>query len=222
MDLACRAFTDLQGDDDSEPNISHEEDIEEQTSLDEKSIPGWNKVDRLAAVLVKSESIYILKHVNIFTLLLPCVRFKNQTRVDEVKILLQGIQVSTPEFCSRDPLPPANVRPNQPSSTKNPMQVEDPTDTTGQANVRGRYEPTFSQPEESLVLDAAQTMAPRTKEHELGAIHEFSETTKAPKELPSPTVSRTTAWRKRKAELSKNQTSEHKALKTLTDLKVII
>lgn len=59
MDLACLAFTHPQGDDDSDPNTSYEEDIDDQTSLDYKSLPGWDKVDRLAATLVKSESLSV-------------------------------------------------------------------------------------------------------------------------------------------------------------------
>lgn len=57
MNLACFAFTEPQADDDSEQSIDKEDENEEQISVDFRAIPGWDKVDRLAAVLVKSEGL---------------------------------------------------------------------------------------------------------------------------------------------------------------------
>ena len=62
--------------------------------------------------------------------------FKNTTRRDEIKLLMQGLTLQTQPSVASDPLPPPQ---SQPKSSQPPLQPHifvEPQDTTGQAKVR--------------------------------------------------------------------------------------
>lgn len=112
------------------------------------------------------------------------IRYKNNTRIEEVKLLLQGIQLPEAHLCSQTTLPSANERPTQLILPVNPATFEEPVDTTGQANVRRRLE-ILPSPICGDVVDAGSSVELQSNQPGL-----LSST---------PPMSRTTMWRKRKA-----------------------
>ncbi|PIK44872.1 hypothetical protein BSL78_18257 [Apostichopus japonicus] len=112
----------------------------------------------------------VLLHLNEATL---TRWFKEKTRRDEVTMLLQGRQLPPSRVPAEQPLPPAKEGPSRPVSPLIPFQFPEPEDRTGLANVRRKNVPSTS---------GSSTAA------------------EAPGVAPPAKVSRTTEWRKRKAQ----------------------
>lgn len=65
--------------------------------------------------------------------------YKDTTRMEEIKTLLQGFQIPPPPPVSADePLPAARVCPSSPPNAQEPFSFSEPLDTTGKAKVRSR------------------------------------------------------------------------------------
>ena len=63
---------------------------------------------------------------------------KDRTRTDEVRILMQGLNISTTEMCAIDPVQPSKDRPSTAPTTFDPVVILQPQDRTGSASVRVR------------------------------------------------------------------------------------
>lgn len=100
--------------------------------------------------------------------------YKDSVRRDEVKTLIQGLQLPKEVFGTAEELPPVRVRPTSPGPPPDcPLVIQEPVDTTGQAKVRNSVASQSAPPSTSLVMLDSST--------------------------PTTHVSRTTEWRRRKA-----------------------
>ncbi len=119
--------------------------------------------------------------------------YKNTTRMNEVKLLLQGRSLPGGQLsCTSDPLPPAQERPTSPPPPPdNPVEFSDPEDTTGQAQVRTSRSSTVAAAVITTTTSATNTTT---------AISPAAATTTTTAAINSATpLSRTTQWRHRKA-----------------------
>lgn len=98
--------------------------------------------------------------------------FKNKTRIDEIRNLMQGLSLPSIPVCSTSSLPPAKVlQPAPPPPPLHPYTFEEPDDTSGTAVVQHSSS--------SSALTSAAPVYTHTVQ---------------------PPVSRTTKWRRKKAE----------------------
>ncbi|XP_078606607.1 uncharacterized protein LOC144879237 [Branchiostoma floridae x Branchiostoma japonicum] len=155
--------------------------------------------------------------------------YKDQTRQNEVKLLMQGIKIPSPSTTTSTPLPPAGVRASGPVCPPASLQhhFEEPEDRSGMAKLKRRKSDVSASVSSSheaaqvqdtdLLLPAPPPVPlplPAAKGPNilpcLPATPPASSTTAAnlppPQPLPPfktedrPPVPRTTAWRKRKAD----------------------
>ena len=129
---------------------------------------------------ILNQTNLVLFHINETTL---TRWFKDTARMEEIKTLLQGLQIpAPPPNEASEPLPAARVRPSSPPNVVvEQFSFTDPVDTTGQAKVRNRTSSPLPAPASSSSSSVPVTTA------------EAEPTTQLK-------ISRTTEWRKRKAE----------------------
>ena len=123
--------------------------------------------------------------------------YKNTTRRDEIKTLMQGLNPPTPRPCSFLPLPPAKrlcVLPPEPP--QQPHEFPSPEDTSGQAKVRNKGSKTTASSVQSGSLSSASTES-STVISQMGE-PSSSATTPSTSAVVKP-PSRTTVWRQKKA-----------------------
>ena len=113
--------------------------------------------------------------------------YKNTTRTNEVRTLLQGLSLPSPSAVSSSPLLPVQTRPTElPPPPQQPHIFEESPDTVGQARVRGALansSTTASQPSTSSTLLSLPHIPPSLAYN-----------------VTVATTSRTTDWRRRKRE----------------------
>lgn len=102
--------------------------------------------------------------------------YKDNVRRDEVKLLMKGLAVPEPQLLSKEQLTPARTRPSSPPTSLAESHVyEESEDTSGEAQRRTLDQRT-SQPSPQQIGEVPMEVLP-----------------------PTPSTSRTTDWRRRKA-----------------------
>ena len=123
--------------------------------------------------------------------------YKNTTRRDEIKTLMQGLNPPIPRPCSFLPLPPAKrlcVLPPEPP--QQPHEFPSPEDTSGQAKVRNKGSKTTASSVQSGSSSSASTES-STVISQTGEPSSSATTPSTPTVVKPP--SRTTVWRQKKA-----------------------
>ena len=148
-----------------------------------------------SSALLKDTDL-VLFHINETTL---TRWYKDTVRMEEIRTLLQGFQIpAQPPAKANEPLPAARVRPSSPPNLViEPFSFPDPVDTTGQARVRNRTSPLTSAP---VLPSSTSSSLP----------------TAVPETLTQVKTSRTTDWRKRKAEAEGRAPVNNEARKVYT------
>lgn len=95
------------------------------------------------------------------------LRYKNKTRRDEIKLLLQGLNVPQPSLCTDEPLPSAKDKPKTPPRGKQPpMDLPDREVSFKQGGVKRKLY-TTDQPASTATASeketATQSLVSRTE-----------------------------------------------------------
>ena len=77
--------------------------------------------------------------------------------MEEIKTLLQGVELLKVDLCATQPLLPSSDRPTESTTMNNLMVFEEMPDNTGLAQVRRRHQVTASPNEDSHSMDLAHT-----------------------------------------------------------------
>lgn len=150
--------------------------------------------------------------------------YKNTTRTNEVKLLLQGRSLPGSQLsCASDSLPPAQSRPcSLPPPPDDQLTFPEPEDTTGQAHVRqSRPAPSTAQDTSSTSTGTSSAQDPSSEPSSSSSAPGPSSSAPGPSSsapgqtshapVPTPAtpllVSRTTEWRRRKQAEAAGSTS---------------
>ena len=113
--------------------------------------------------------------------------YKNTTRTNEVRTLMQGLSLPSPSMVSASPLSPVQSRPTElPPPPQQPLTFEDLPDTVGQAWVN----------DSSADPSTSSMQPPSTSSTQ----PPFPSTLSLASTVTVATTSRTTDWRRRKRE----------------------
>ncbi|CAH3031612.1 unnamed protein product [Pocillopora meandrina] len=93
--------------------------------------------------------------------------YKDTTRMEEIKTLLQGFQIPPPPPVSAaEPLPAARVCPSSPPNVQEPFSFSEPLDTTGKAKVRSRTSSPMQLPSSAALSSSTSKWRKRKAEAE--------------------------------------------------------